>query len=313
MNPDGYEAGSRFNAGYRDLNRDFPVWPDGFDGTVFDGGDLNAAGREPETRHVMTWSARESFTLAANLHTGALVVNYPYDDDGKGSVDSPSPDDALFEYISRFYSMNNPTMWSQSPFPDGIVNGAEWYYLPGGMQDWNYRYLGCNAVTLELSETKAPAAASLPGHWEDNREAMLAYAETAHIGARGVVTDRDTGLPLWARVRVDGNAQAVFTDADAGDFHRMLLPGAYTLRIDSPGYAPVARTGVLVTDGPATRVDAELVYVDLDGDGAVTVADAQIVVNAALGLDGPPEADVDGGGVRASDVQFLVSAVLNTP
>ena len=54
---------------------------------------MDTAGRPPETVHVMQWSAAQNFVLGANLHAGSLVVNYPYDNDGLGSVDSPTPDD----------------------------------------------------------------------------------------------------------------------------------------------------------------------------------------------------------------------------
>jgi len=165
-------------------------------------------------------------------------------------------------------------MWNNPQFPpDGITNGAAWYSISGGMQDWNYRYASCNEVTIELSNTKKPPASQIPDFWDDNREAMLSYAEAVHIGVRGIVTDRSTGQPLWAEVRVDGNSHPVFTDADVGDYHRMLLPGTYNLIFGAPGYAQLLIENVTVTDGPATRLDVELASVDLDDDGDVDLGD----------------------------------------
>jgi carboxypeptidase D len=141
------------------------------------------------------------------------------------------------------------------------------------MQDWNYRYASCNEVTIELSNNKDQPASQIPNFWNNNRESMLSYAEAVHIGVRGIVTERATGWPIWAEVRIEGNSHPVFTDADVGDYHRMLLPGTYNLIFDAPGYAQLLIENVTVTDGPATRVDVELVSVDLDDDGDVDLAD----------------------------------------
>jgi carboxypeptidase D len=267
MNPDGYARDNpwRWNANGYDLNRSFPKWPSEFSGTVYDGAPLGAAEREPEVAAVMAWSAGESFSLAANFHTGVLVVNYPYDDDGKGSVYSASPDDALFRHISLAYATENAPMSQSEAFPGGITNGAAWYAISGGMQDWNYRYLGCPAVTVELSDVETPPIEQIESYWLDNREAMLTYLEQSHTGLRGVVTDAGTGAPVYAQVTVAGNAQPVFTDPGVGDYHRLLLPGTYAVTVSAPGYVPATVTGVEIAGGPAARLDVQL-EPDLDTD-----------------------------------------------
>ncbi len=115
MNPDGLERNTRANANGIDLNRNFPQL---FDGhlNIFDGGPLSAETRQPETQHIMNWTVQNSFVLSANFHTGALVTNYPYDNDGKGSVYSACPDDKLFIDISMRYSMHNSPMWNSTSF-----------------------------------------------------------------------------------------------------------------------------------------------------------------------------------------------------
>jgi carboxypeptidase D len=277
MNPDGLELGSRYNAGGYDLNRSFPAYPEDFTGNLFDGEPLGDAGRPPEVAHIMQWTAQNSFILSANFHTGALVVNYPYDDDDKGSVDSPTPDDLLFEEVSRRYSMYNLPMWNSPHFPDGITNGAAWYSISGGMQDWDYRYASCNEVTIEISNIKKPNASQIPAYWADNKESMLNYLEAVHIGVRGVVTDRSTGAPVWAQIQVEGNSHPVFTDPNVGDYHRMLLPGVYNLTVSAPRYASRFFTNVTVTDGPATCLDVELADTDINGDGGVDLLDFAIL------------------------------------
>ena len=317
MNPDGYENGARLNAGGYDLNRSFPAYGTGFFGTIFDGEPLHAANRPIEAAHVMRWIARNSFTLSANFHTGALVANYPYDDDGLPSgAYAPTPDDALFADVSRRYSFHNAPMWESAFFTDGITNGGEWYVASGSMQDWNYRYASCNEVTIELSDVKVPRASQIDAFWADNEESMLSYMEAVHVGVRGVVTDLDTGAPLWAEVGVQGNGHPVFTDPEVGDYHRMLLPGTYTLTYSAPGHETLTETDVEVDEGTAIRVDVELAKAgdngsDVNVDGVVDAVDVQIVVNAVLGAEVAYDCDVDGGGLSATDVQTVINVLLH--
>lgn len=89
---------------------------------------------------------------------------------------SVTPDDDVFKHLALTYSTNHAKMargvscQSNTPaFKRGITNGAEWYPLTGGMQDYNYVWFGCMEVTLELSCCKYPFARELPKYWEDNK------------------------------------------------------------------------------------------------------------------------------------------------
>src|SRR5262249_4422458 len=86
-----------------------------------------------------------------------------------------------------------------------------------------------------------------------------AYLERAGEGVRGLVKDAATGAPLPATIHVVGNARDTFTDPAVGDYHRLLLPGAYALEVSSPGYAGGRVDDVVVDTGaPATRADVAL-------------------------------------------------------
>jgi hypothetical protein len=250
MNPDGYVQHSRYNANGHDLNRKFPDRIRDPDNRII--------GRPHEVRAVMNWAFTKSTVLSANLHTGALVVNYPYDSNESGrNVYTPSPDDELFIYQSETYSWYNQPMWNGS-FPHGITNGADWYVIYGGMQDWNYVWLGDNEVTIELSNNKWPNYSRLPELWGDNRISMMAYMNLCQEGVRGIVTDATNGFPLAATVEVVDVDHEVYTDPDVGDYHRMLLPGTYSLRFSASGYQTQVMDNVVVNSGPATELNVAI-------------------------------------------------------
>lgn len=311
MNPDGYEIGIRWNANNVDLNRAFPDYPTEYEGTLLTEA-MYTDGLEPEVAHVMNWSAANRFVLLANYHGGALVVNYPYDriPGVPTGSDAPTPDDELMRVLAATYANENPPMLASRAFPGGITNGSAWYSVSGGMQDWHYRFLGAIDLTLEVSNIKSPPSSTLASYWEDNRNAMFAYLSRVHEGIRGLVTDSVSGEALEARILVDDNPQPVFSDPDVGDYHRLLPPGRYTIHVDSEGYIPYTIGAVDVADGEAVRVDVSLSTGDVNGDGTTDARDLQLAINSLLGVSRLAAADVDGGGVTATDVQQIINRVL---
>ncbi|KAH9757732.1 Carboxypeptidase SOL1 [Citrus sinensis] len=188
MNPDGYALKRRGNANNIDLNRDFP-------------------------------------------DQGALVANYPWD----GTQDKRSfllsvyrkvmslfiygrryyygcPDDEAFQFLASVYSRSHYNMSLSTEFQGGIINGASWYPIYGGMQDWNYIYGGCFELTLEISDDKWPSAEELPTIWEYNKMSMLNLVASL----------------------VKVNAGRAFAD-----YYRLLTPGKrYEVMGSMPGYKP---------------------------------------------------------------------------
>ena len=243
MNPDGFELGQRNNANDVDLNRDFP--------DQFQDPNNNVNGRQPETRSVMQWSEQHNFILSANMHTGALVVNYPFDGPNSGSY-SACPDDDIFVDLALTYSENHQDMYTESPFSQGITNGAQWYALFGGLQDWSYVWTKAFDVTLEQNEVKWPNQNLLPGLWDENREAMISYIERVHgPSVKGVVIDADSGLPVPCSITVEGNENVISNDIEYGDYYRLLTPGTYQITFNSIGYEPQSQT-INVNDSAVT-------------------------------------------------------------
>ena len=228
MNPDGFENGSRYNSNGVDLNRDFP--------DQFNDPNNSVSGRQPETQALMEWSWNHNFVLSANLHTGALVANYPFDGPNSG-IYSASPDDDLFIQLASCYADEHPNM-EAGGFQNGITNGSEWYAIFGGMQDWNYVWESDFDITLEQNEVKWPNSNQLESLWNDHQEPMIAYIEQIHNGVRGVVTDADSGSPLYATISVEGINHDVYTDLENGDYYRLLTPGTYNITAQAFGYLP---------------------------------------------------------------------------
>lgn len=256
MNPDGYShtPRARFNYNGYDLNRNFPDRVEDPANTT--------AGRQPETSAVMEFTRDHSFVLSANFHTGSQVVNYPYDSSAYWNTwkhpDWYTPDQDVFVQNSLAYSTHNPLLYSSGQFTQGISNGLEWYQINGGMQDWNYVWHRSMEVTIELSNLFSPPASQLVSHWEANRESLLSYLEQSRIGIRGIIRNSQNGKPIPASVEVSGREGLVHTDPQVGDYHRLLLPGTYTLQIQAQGFYPLTVHGVAVQSGTASRVDVDL-------------------------------------------------------
>ncbi|MDM7914085.1 MAG: M14 family zinc carboxypeptidase [Candidatus Eisenbacteria bacterium] len=244
-NPDGFVNGTRYNAHGVDLNREFPD-------PITDPIDT-PDGREPENQAFMYLGYDHRFVLSANYHGGALVVNYPWD-----SHVAYTPDDEMIETFSLGYSYRNPPMWNSSQFYHGVTIGWDWYIVNGGMQDWCYEWRSDIDVTIEVSTTKWPPYSAMDTFWSQNRDAMLYYMSRTLTGVGGIVTDANTGLPLDATVDVVEIGKTIRTDPDAGDYHRLLLPGTYTLQVEAAGYLPQTIPGIVVLDGPATVRDVAL-------------------------------------------------------
>jgi hypothetical protein len=169
MNPDGSLARRRANGSGRDLNRNFPeiFSKKGY----FDD-------REPETMAVMKFQASRQFALSANFHGGAVCVNYPWD-----STLTRHPFDKLIKDISLEYSKRNPEMINSREFEDGITNGADWYVVRGGMQDWSYVFFNDLQVTVELSGRKWPNYNTIKDYYKKNQASLMYYLTAVHQGA----------------------------------------------------------------------------------------------------------------------------------
>lgn len=259
MNPDGFArategqceggdyAAGRVNEGRKDLNRDFPDFEEWRKWRRNSGFDLNK-NRQKETKLLMRWIMSHNFVLSANFHDGAVLVNYPWDNyhrTGRRRGVHKTPDHPEFIQISRAYAHNHPNMndtkkacdrWPS--FREGLTNGADWYPVVGGMQDFNYLFADTMEVTVEVSCCKYPEKEALLDEWNLHKDGIIAYVLEAQRGIRGRVIDGRSRKPVVGakiRVRLAGVRQDKWRSTTTktnfrGIFWRILVPGEYEVQ-----------------------------------------------------------------------------------
>ena len=256
-NPDGtYRNGNntvtgatRANAFGIDMNRNYP---DCIDGMHPDDKDYAL-----ETELFMRLSDEYQFTMSANYHGGAEVVNYPWDNNTTRHAD-----ELWWRTISRQYAdlahEKNPDYMTDRD--NGVTNGADWYMINGSRQDYMNYYQQCREVTIECSSTKCPPASDLPLYWEYNRNSIYAFLNQVLFGIHGFVKDAETQEPLSATIRIlnhDCAYSIVESQLPYGDFYRPINSGTYTVEISSEGYVSKQET-VVVRDNEKLVIDISL-------------------------------------------------------
>ncbi len=237
-NPDGtYHAGNnnvngatRYNANGVDMNRNYAdphgsAHPDGEE-------------YQQETLWFMQFADENAFVMGANYHGGAEVMNYPWD-----NTYTLHADDAWYQLISHEYAdlthQVNPNYMTE--YNNGITNGAQWYMIGGGRQDYMNGYAQCRELTIECSNTKLPYGSQLPNFWNYNKNSIFAYMNQCIYGIHGTVTDMATGTPIEATVTItshDDMYSVVKSHLPAGDYHRPIKGGTYTVTFTASGYYP---------------------------------------------------------------------------
>ncbi|MBN1111943.1 MAG: T9SS type A sorting domain-containing protein [Bacteroidales bacterium] len=237
-NPDGtYFGGNntvfksqRYTSKGIDMNRNFPE---------ITTGESHPTGTwAKETIVQMDWMKTRNLVLSANFHGGIEVVNYPLDN--KYDL---HPDNEWYKYVSHNYanqamadSPDNP-YYFKSLNSNGITNGAQWYIVAGGRQDWVTLGQGCREITIELSDTKCLAESELNKHWTYNKNALLNYHKEILKGFYGVIVDALTNQPVKAKIQMIPNVQysEISTD-NLGFFQRMISAGTHKIKVVAEGY-----------------------------------------------------------------------------
>ena len=64
---------------------------------------------------------------------------------------------------------NRACSHAEPSFHNGITNGADWYPVAGGMEDFNYLHGDCYEITIELTCCKYPREETLESEWNRNK------------------------------------------------------------------------------------------------------------------------------------------------
>lgn len=271
-NPDGtYHGGDntvfgsqRYNGAYVDLNRNYKddVYGDHPDGEEW----------QPETIAFMDLVDSVQFSVGFNLHGGAEVCNYPWDNKSARHADN-----AWWIYVCREYAdtthVYNPNYMTD--LNNGITNGYDWYTITGSRQDNANAFHNLKEFTLEISTTKTLNGSQLPAHWNWNYRSMLNFIEQGLYGIHGSITDASTGNPIEnCKVMIenhDTNGSHSVSD-NHGYYVRPIKAGTYDVTYIALGYEPVT-IPITITDKETIIQDVELTYTGITIDFEASATD----------------------------------------
>jgi hypothetical protein len=255
-NPDGtYRTGdaittpTRYNSNGVDLNRNFP---DPHQPDVL---------QEKENRDMISFLRRHRFVISANFHSGAELVNYPWDK----WLSTLHADDRWFSRICRTYA-DTVHAYSATGYMtdenDGVTRGAVWYIIYGGRQDYVTWELQGREVTIELDNQSVTPAAQLPLLWQYNWHSLIGYLENALYGIHGTVINANSFLPVKAKIFMDGHdrdSSHVYSDKITGSFVRLLAPGSWDVTFSASGYYDLTVSKIYVASWKKTDVIIKMI------------------------------------------------------
>ena len=214
---------------------------------------------QQENVDMINFMKKRTFVLSANIHSGAEVLNFPWDRgevlwDGRIHADSSWFFKICKDYVDTVHLYSTPgylnDLFSTGSYP-GVTRGDDWYEVNGSRQDYvNYERQG-REVTFELSAVKESPASDLQLLWDYNSRALLRYLSNAFYGIHGRVIDDTTEEPLKARIFLqahDRDSSHVYSDTLSGYFARLLDEGSWDLEVSAPGFETQYISNVVLSD-----------------------------------------------------------------
>jgi hypothetical protein len=235
VNPDGRMLMQRRNANNVDLNRDYGYMWDGSGGS-------QSPFSQPETQVIRAHALENNFVLSLSFHTTAAYVNYPWN-----YKPQFTPDNDLIALLSNQYATSSGYT---------AIYGYDWYQVRGDTNDFSYGCRGGIDWTIETGNS------NIAYSWNKNQDAMVDIIDAADMGLTGKVTDANTGQPIEATVWVEELYWPCFTDPKVGDYHRVLLPGNYTVNFRANGYEDQMHIVEVIDSDKPTVLNVSLVRGD---------------------------------------------------
>ena len=241
VNPDGRVHDTRYNVNGVDLNRDWAYMWDGWGGST-------GPCSQVESKALRECMYNNQFVVHTTYHSGTEYISLPW------SYRSDQPHDWNHIYqLGGVYS-------SVSGYPNleyGQGNTGM-YAINGSTKDSNYGIMGSISWSMEISYSKHPPASQIMMYYNRNYPSMIAMIEYSGYGLEGTITDANTGDPVTAIVFVN-NYLPTYSDPTAGDYHKYVLPGTYSITIMANGYETQTIDNIIVTEFNATATDFQLV------------------------------------------------------
>lgn len=254
MNPDGVANESRYNANNVDLNRNFEVkWQN-----------WNRHGQFPfsesESKSLKDYSLYMVFQLSLSFHSGAVLVNMPFDYASEHDGGDIPQEYDLICYLAKVYTtsgrfLETEGMLNSPNMDEGTINGGDWFIAYGTLQDWSYIDTGAIDFTVEITKNNPTNIEEINDIFELNRDSILSYIESAGIGIHGRVVDVSEGeVPVSATITIDAGDINTYSDA-FGYYHRILLPGNYIITFTADGYEEYSKEIEITESSPLIEMD----------------------------------------------------------
>ena len=244
VNPDGRVYDTRQNAIGVDLNRDCGYMWDGWGGST-------GPWSQPESKALRECSNNNQFVVHGTYHSGLEFLSLPW----SYRPDQPADWDHIYQLAGVYSSTSG---YPNMPYGQG---NSGLYAVNGSTKDANYGVRSSITWAMEISENKHLPISEMITFYNYNYPAMIAMIEYSGHGLQGSITDDTTGDPVTGVVFIN-DYYPTFTDPTAGDYHKYVLPGTYSITIVANGYETQTINNIVVTENNVTATDFQMLPAD---------------------------------------------------
>ncbi len=240
VNPYGRVQDIRYNSNGVDLNRDWCYMWDAWGGSP-------GPCSQDESKALRECMYNNQFVVHTSYHSGTEYISCPW------SYRSSTPHDMshILQLAGTYASTSGYSIMEYGQGNSGM------YPINGSTKDSNYGIMGSISWSMEISYSKHPPASQIMTYYNYNKPAMIAMIEYAGFGLEGSITDAISGDPVTAIVFVN-DYHPTYSDPTAGDYHKYVLAGTYSITVMANGYETQTIDDIVVTEFNATTTDFQL-------------------------------------------------------